>query len=381
MYFSNFANLLIRKICNFANLANLQICQLSNFANLANLQIYQISNFANLTNWPIGQIYNFANLVNWPIGQICNFGNYHFLFSPPSAAEDEKCKRGRKVGQTATTKQEDLKIITKFRKLRPPGHYIDARMVHSALPKKLKEKVGRRTVMRRINAKKYFYEEKNSKDDPSEQLKQRRVRFCRTHEGKTAQTWKSELQAVADLSEFTWYPNKLQPRFMRLRCRFTYMNAKEKKQGPFQRPKRWFPKSEYQTTRKQWIFGMTTSNGKSLQFLVPKPRTAEQWAGDMKKKVVPFLKRCFPEKTSYQVLLDGEPLLHAAPARAALRNGNVKVLPNWPKYSAQLNPQEHVWSARVCANASANYLIEVGRTLHTTTLPPIHHPMPAPCFI
>ena len=153
------------------------------------------------------------------------------------------------------------------------------------------------------------------------------------------------------VKEFTWYPKKLQPRFMRLRARSTIMNAKERKQGAFQRPKRWFPRKDYKTTKKQWVFGMTTSNGKSLQFLVAKPRTAEQWAVDIKKRVVPFLKKCFPDRTSFQVLLDGEPLLQAPPAKAALTAGGVKVLPNWPKYSAQLNPQEHVWLPRVCTNA------------------------------
>lgn len=126
--------------------------------------------------------------------------------------------------------------------------------------------------------------------------------------------------------------------------------CKRKKHGALQRPKRWFLRRDYQTTKKQRVFGMTTSNGKSLQFLVPKPRTAEQWAEDVKKKVAPFLQRCFPNLTSYQVLLDGEPLLHAPPAKAALRNSNVTVLPNWPKYSAQLNPQEHVWFLRVYTN-------------------------------
>ena len=100
---------------------------------------------------------------------------------------------------------------------------------------------------------------------------------------------------------------------MRLRARFTYMTTKEKKKGAFQRPKRWFKKSDYKTTKKQWVFGMTTSTGKSLQFLVSKPRTAEQWAQDVKKKVVPFLKKCFPDLGSYMVLLDGESLLHAPP--------------------------------------------------------------------
>ena len=38
---------------------------------------------------------------------------------------------------------------------------------------------------------------------------------------------------------------------------------------------------------------MITSSGKSLNFLVQKPRTAEQWAIDVKKRVVPFLKKSF----------------------------------------------------------------------------------------
>jgi len=78
--------------------------------------------------------------------------------------------------------------------------------------------------------------------------------------------------------------------------------------------------------------------------MVPKPRSAEQWAGDIKKKLAPFLKKCFPERASYHILLDGEKLLHAPPAKAALKNGNMTVEPNWPKYSPDLNPQEHVWS-------------------------------------
>jgi hypothetical protein len=115
--------------------------------------------------------------------------------------EDDKSKRGRKRGQTATTKEEDAQIIAKFRKLRPPGHYVDSRMIHTALPKKLQEKIGRRTVIRRVNAKKFFYQEKRNKDDPSEALKQRRVRFCRFHQDKNFQQWQSHLQAVADLSD------------------------------------------------------------------------------------------------------------------------------------------------------------------------------------
>jgi hypothetical protein len=74
-------------------------------------------------------------------------------------------------------------------------------MIHNALPKKLQKKIGRRTVIRRVNAKKFFYQEKRSKDDPSEALKQRRIRFCRFHQDKNFQQWQSHLQAVADLSD------------------------------------------------------------------------------------------------------------------------------------------------------------------------------------
>ena len=44
--------------------------------------------------------------------------------------------------------------------------------------------------------------------------------------------------------------------------------AKEKKQGPFMRPKRRFPKKDWKKTKKQKVFGMTASNGKVLAFLV-----------------------------------------------------------------------------------------------------------------
>ena len=63
------------------------------------------------------------------------------------------------------------------------------------------------------------------------------------------------------------------------------MSAKEKKKGTFLRPKRWLPKKEWKKTKKQKVFGMTTSNGKSLVFLAPKPYSSEQWAVDLKKKV------------------------------------------------------------------------------------------------
>ena len=68
------------------------------------------------------------------------------------------------------------------------------------------------------------------------------------------------------------------------------------------------------------------------------------WAKDVKTKVGPFLKKSFPSLKSYQIRLDGEKLLHAPAAKTAFRLMNITILPGWPKYSPDLNPQENVWA-------------------------------------
>ncbi len=62
--------------------------------------------------------------------------------------KDEKGERGRPAGSNKTTKLEDKKIMQKFHKLRPPGHAIDSRALHKALPENLRKKIGRRTIIR-----------------------------------------------------------------------------------------------------------------------------------------------------------------------------------------------------------------------------------------
>jgi hypothetical protein len=54
------------------------------------------------------------------------------------------------------------------------------------------------------------------------------------------------------------------------------------------------------------LFGLTTSNGKSLCFLAHTPYTTELWAADVKNRVGPFLKKAFPKRKSYEILLDGD---------------------------------------------------------------------------
>ena len=48
--------------------------------------------------------------------------------------------------------------------------------------------------------------------------------------------------------------------------------------------------------------------------------------------------------THFQLLMDGERLLHGAVAKRVMKELNITILPGWPKYSPDINPQENVWS-------------------------------------
>ena len=242
-----------------------------------------------------------------------------------------------------TTKAEDKVILKTLKKVRPPGHGVVARRVHAALPRNIKKKVGERTVIRRLAEKGMLPREKKCKAQQTDKNAKIRLKFAKKHQDKTPQDWKTQLQAVADIKEFTWYPSDLRPRMLELRASWTYMTEKESTQPAFLRPKRWFKKAEYNRTKKQKIFGLTTSTGKLLAVPCPTPMTAETFAEMVRKKIKPFLKKAFPRKSSWQILLDGEKIFRAPVAKAALAETGVQVLPNWPPYSAELNPQENVW--------------------------------------
>ena len=121
------------------------------------------------------------------------------------------------------------------------------------------------------------------------------------------------------------------------------MSKKEKHQPEFQRPKKWFKGKEWKKTKQQQVFSFTTSNGKQLVFLLPSPFTTAIWAKLISSKVAPFFKKAFPNKRKYHVLLDSEPVLHGPEAQTAFKKAKITVEP-WPKYSPELNPQEHVWA-------------------------------------
>ena len=256
----------------------------------------------------------------------------------------EKEKRGRRAGDKKTTAREDREIMNKFKFLRPPGHGIDSRKLHRALPVAIRRKISRRTVIRRLADKGITPQTKIRKSDHDVALCKRRVAFARRYQHKSEAEWARDLQAVGDMKDFTYYPPDLKPRFKRLRARWTYMTEKEKHDPAFQRPKRWFKKSDWKKTKKQKVFGFTTSTGLKLAFLVPHPWSSEQWAVEIRNRVAPFLRSAFPGRRRFQVLLDGEAVIHGPAAKAAMAEARIDVLPGWPSYSPDLNPQENVWS-------------------------------------
>lgn len=189
----------------------------------------------------------------------------------------------------------------------------------------------------------YKPERKIQKTDPGPTLCKKRLKFSKDNEHITPQQWEDQLQAVGDIKEFTWYPKKLQPKFKRVRAPWTYMTKQEKKKPAFVRPKRWFPKKEYKLVKKQKAFGFTTSNGQSIAFLLPNPWNHQQWAKLINSKLAPLLKKAFPARRDFQILLDGEGVLHAPAAKAAFAKHKIKIFPGWPHHSPDLNPQENVW--------------------------------------
>ena len=116
----------------------------------------------------------------------------------------EKMKRGRKPGQNKTTKQEDGQILKTFRKLRPPGYYIDSNIVSKALPKKLKVKISRKSITRRLASKGLTPQTKSSKDDLGRARMKSRAKFCKKHVSKTPKQWRAVLHACGDFKQFTW---------------------------------------------------------------------------------------------------------------------------------------------------------------------------------
>ena len=260
-----------------------------------------------------------------------------------AASMDDKAKRGRKKGWRKTTKAEDKIVLATFKKNRPPGCGIDSREVKSKPPRNLQAKISRRLIIRRLAAKGFKAQKKLCKNDVSGASAKRRMNFATKYRGRTKAMWNEEVQAVGDFKIFTHYPKKLYKRFRRLRASWTYMTKKERHQAAFLRPKKWFPQKEWKLTKQLKVFAMTTSTGKILAFPIPSPFDGEVWQTLVKRKVVPFLQRSFPNRATFKLLIDSEKILHSPPAKQAYRECGIEIFAGWPKCSSEPNPQENVW--------------------------------------
>ena len=108
-------------------------------------------------------------------------------------------------------------------------------------PKQIAKKVSNKTIIRRVGDKSYHYDKKSRKTDLGLQTTAKRAIFLKKHTRKNEKAWVVHTQAVGDLKELTWYPEQLQPQFMRLRAPATCMTKAETKLPAFQKAKEWFP--------------------------------------------------------------------------------------------------------------------------------------------
>ena len=263
------------------------------------------------------------------------------------AWQRERRQRGRKQGWKKTTQEEDQKIVECFRKARLPlGSSVTARDVARLLPRALKAKVCLRTLRTRLAAAGYKPEKKLEKADFEQKQRRARLDFCKEHQHRTSAMWSTFLQGCGDLKDFTFYPRKLKARFARYRCAWTYMKKCEKRQAQFLKPRkdRMFKRKEYKTVRKGKVLGFTTSCGRTIFATCPSPWNGDAYARLVRRRVGPFFRACFPDRPRIRILLDGEPLLHTDAAKAAYTEFGLEVLPGWPTFSPDLNPQENVWS-------------------------------------
>ena len=217
-------------------------------------------------------------------------------------------------------------------------------------------------------------EEKLAGDDKGEQWRQRRVRFCKGHQTKTAKKWAHRVQAVADFRYFVYYPQDLKRRHVRKSAPRTIMRKSEKKKkSAFLKPKRSiFKRSEYKRAQKAKVFGLTTTTGLLLICHVPSRLDSASWVKVLHRRVGRFMKRAFPNRSTCAILLDGETLLHTDEARAAMKAEGLRVLPDRPAQSPDLNPQRNVWAwaepqlrkAEAAADSFAKFKQRVSEVCH-----------------
>ena len=122
----------------------------------------------------------------------------HMVVPLASFARTED-KRGRPLASRKTPRSEDRELLQAFKTLRPLGHYIDARILHTNLARSVKNKISKRTVTWRLKEYGFTPIGKVNKSDTGHKLAKKRRAFAKCYEHLTSEDWSEELQAVADL--------------------------------------------------------------------------------------------------------------------------------------------------------------------------------------
>ena len=105
-----------------------------------------------------------------------------------------------------------------------------------------------------------------------------------------------------------------------------------------------FRLAAYHSRPSATLQGLTTSTGLQLICHVPMRLDSKEWVKILRRRVGPFMRSAFPERSKCTILFDGETLLHTDDAKAAMRQAGLRALPAWPSHSPDLNPQENVWA-------------------------------------
>ena len=259
---------------------------------------------------------------------------------------NKSAPRGRPAGWRKTTKAEDQRIVKSFKKVRQPlGCGVEFQDVLRDLPDALRKKISKKTLGRRLAEKGFTPQEKKAGDDEGELWRQTRLSFAKRHRSKSELQWINRVQAVGDYWEAIFYPPGMKTRHKIKRAPRTIMSKAERNKAAFQKPRRKiFKLAEFKkSARKAKVFGLTTAIGNSLVLPAPLNPTTSDWA-KMVPRIAEFLQGEFPQRTSFTLLLDGEKIFHTDEAKRKMEQHGLRILPDWPPNSPDLNPQENVWS-------------------------------------